>query len=276
MQNYFRQLKLPAPNSHKGQNGKVLVIGGSKLFHSSIFWSAQVASKFVDIVHFSSPANENNDLVRFKLKRGFWHGIVVDWRDVASYIKEDDVILIGPGMTRSTRTKAVVNELLKKYSNKKWVIDGGALQMVDVNLLNKGHIITPHKKEMERLVDQFKIQNLKFKINNKEVISQLTSRGVTILYKNIVDKIYSKDKLVEVEGGNTGLTKGGSGDVLAGLVAAFYAKADALVACVVTSLTIKKSAEVLWQEVGPNFNTKDLIDQIPKTFWQLYKEALNL
>ena len=55
-------------DSHKGQNGRMLVIGGSKLFHSSIFWTADVASKIVDLVHFSSPVMENNDLMRKKAK----------------------------------------------------------------------------------------------------------------------------------------------------------------------------------------------------------------
>ena len=51
------------------------------------------------MVHFSSPANENNDLVRYQLKK-VWNGIVVDWNEIDWYVKEDDVILIGPGMVR--------------------------------------------------------------------------------------------------------------------------------------------------------------------------------
>ena len=64
----IKGLYKPSNNSHKGENGRLLVIGGSKLFHASIFWAADVASKIVDLVHFSSPTEENNDLVRKKLK----------------------------------------------------------------------------------------------------------------------------------------------------------------------------------------------------------------
>ena len=278
---YFNQVKLPQPNSHKGQNGKVLVIGGSQLFHSSIFWSAQVASKFVDMVHFSSPANENNQLVRTKLKQGFWQGIVVDWDKINTYITEDNVILIGPGMERKNETKKIVNSLLKKYPKKRWVIDGGALQEVDPKLLNNNHIITPHKKELERLVKHY-LKNLPHdktglsatqgtRDDKHRLISQLTNRGVVILAKNVVDRVYYHDKVIKIEGGNAGLTKGGSGDILAGLVAALYTQTEAVVACVVASVTIKKSAEALWQQVGPNFNADDLIKQIPKTFWELHR-----
>ena len=292
---YFNKIKLPKSNSHKGQNGKVLVVGGSKLFHSSIFWSAQVASKFVDMVHFSSPANENNQLVRTKLKQGFWQGIVIDWQNIDAYLEEDDVVLIGPGMERSKETREIVDDLLKRYPNAKWVIDGGALQEVDPSLLGKGHIITPHKKELERLVKHHsKNSSLTQAASNPktkqlevlkqarlsvgggqddkiELISQLTGRGVTILAKNVLDRVYSHDKVIEIKGGNAGLTKGGSGDILAGLVAALYTQVDAATACVVASVTIKKSAEALWQQVGPNFNADDLIKQIPQTFWELYR-----
>ena len=84
----YSTLKKRKIDNYKGQFGRLLVIGGSKLFHASIFWSADVAAKFVDLVHFTSPANENNDLVRKKLKDGFWNGIVVDWSEVEEYIKE--------------------------------------------------------------------------------------------------------------------------------------------------------------------------------------------
>ena len=158
----------PSPDSHKGQNGRLLVIGGSKLFHASIFWAADVASKIVDLVHFTSPVMENNDLVRQKAKAGFWNGIVVPWEKVGEYIEEDDCILIGPGMPRNdglsdyeTPTAEIVNELLKNYPDKKWVVDGGALQEMDPNLLNGRMIITPHQGEWERLLSKFKIINLK-------------------------------------------------------------------------------------------------------------------
>ena len=200
----------PPEDSHKGQNGRLLVIGGSKLFHSSIFWAADVASRIVDLVHFTSPANENNDLVRKKIKEHFWSGIVVDWGDAERYIEEDDCVSIGPGMVREpvardstirvsrvgrrstsglneTPAKAfrlplrlegngvsvpskqnhlvalgqlgredntgrIVDDLLRKYPSKRWVVDGGALQEVDPNLLMEMMIITPHHGELLRLV----------------------------------------------------------------------------------------------------------------------------
>jgi NAD(P)H-hydrate repair Nnr-like enzyme with NAD(P)H-hydrate dehydratase domain len=53
-QNYLNQLILPQKDSHKGQNGKLLLIGGSELFHAASKWSLDVASKIVDMVFYSS------------------------------------------------------------------------------------------------------------------------------------------------------------------------------------------------------------------------------
>jgi NAD(P)H-hydrate epimerase len=102
---YAKQIILPKPDSTKGENGRVLVIGGSKLFHAASFWSATMASKIVDMVHFASPMRENNELMRVKAKEKFWEGIVVPWEEVEHYISEDDCILIGPGMERGRDAK---------------------------------------------------------------------------------------------------------------------------------------------------------------------------
>jgi len=245
---YLDQIKLPKPDSHKGQNGKLLIIGGSELFHAASKWSLDIASKFVDMVFYSSVPS-NNELVK-EAKTNFWSGIVVPQVSLDDYLKEADCILIGPGMERNQKTAVIVNDLLSKYADKKWVIDAGALQMVDLALLNSYHIITPHQKEFQRLVE-------------------ITEP--TLLLKGPVDKISFQGKVIEVEGGNAGMTKGGTGDVLAGLVAALYCTHDAMTSAVVASLVNKKAGESLYHRVGPYFNTSDLVAEVPKVIWQLLK-----
>jgi NAD(P)H-hydrate epimerase len=260
------------------------VIGGSQLFHSSIFWSADVASRIVDMVHFASPANENNQLVRQQIKQGFWTGIVVDWTEVEDYIEEDDCVLIGPGMERSGETQSIVNRLLEQYKHKKWVIDGGALQMVDPRMLQQNSIITPHQHELAQVATNYsritettensdsKNQDEMVELHGRQseaVLNRLTQQGATVLLKGEVDIVASGGKREEIAGGNAGMTKGGSGDVLAGLVAALYCQHDALTAAVVGSYVNKKAGEALWQSVGPYFNAGDLVDQVPKTLWGL-------
>ncbi|MEK7592651.1 MAG: NAD(P)H-hydrate dehydratase, partial [Patescibacteria group bacterium] len=140
-----RKIVRPKKGSHKGQNGRLLLIGGSTLFHAASLWSLTVASRIVDLVHYAS-VPENNEIV-LQAKKEFRNGIVISRRDIESYIEEDDVILIGPGMTRDSETEELTNRLLKKYSKKQWVIDAGALQMMDVALIPLGAILTPHHGE---------------------------------------------------------------------------------------------------------------------------------
>ncbi|MFH2019757.1 MAG: ADP/ATP-dependent (S)-NAD(P)H-hydrate dehydratase [bacterium] len=265
MDRYLKEIVMPKKDLRKGENGRVLVIGGSKLFHAAAFWAACMASKMVDLVHFSSPAMENNELMRIKAKSKFWEGIVVPWETIEHYIEEDDAILIGPGMPRDEGlmkgekpTKTIVNDLLKKYPQKKWVVDGGALQEVDISLLKKNMIVTPNARELAILRE-------KVGGEGSGELKELSKRlgGVTILSKGEVDQVTDGVIVESVEGGSVGMTKGGTGDILAGIVTAMYAKSPALASAVVASRVNKKAGELLEEKVGTNFNASDLLRVVP-------------
>lgn len=279
MHNLNNHLYKPSIDSHKGENGRLLVIGGSTLFHASIFWSADVASRIVDLVHFTSPANENNVLVRQKLKAGFWNGIVVDYASVQDYLKEDDCVLIGPGMPREDgllpgepSTAQIVNDLLTEFPQKRWVIDGGALQVVDINLLNENMIVTPHHKEWDILITNSKINDQRSKLLSQNIKDQaelvkmfsISYGNVTVLLKGREDIVCQGDRVEVVNGGNAGMTKGGTGDVLAGLVSGLYCKNDAFSAAVVASNVMKRAGDELYATKGVYFNAGDLVAMVPQ------------
>ncbi len=321
IQNYFNQIKLPDQKTHKGENGKLLIIGGSDLFHAASKWSLDVASKFVDMVFYASTP-ENNELIK-QVKGEFWNGIVIGRETAEDYLQEADAVLIGPGMTRNldglritdyefvnrksrsekqgglekdewNDTYKVVNYLLSKYPNKKWVVDAGALQMIEPELLTDSCIITPHKTEMLNLLEKasLKVQssNVKVQINDKcqmlknkirefenldfichldFEICNLRNIGITTLLKGPTDFVFQGDNVIPITGGNPGMTKGGTGDVLAGIVAALYCKHDAVTSAVVGSYVNKAAGDSLYQRVGPYFNASDLVQEIPEVFWKL-------
>lgn len=251
---YITQIHFPTSGSHKGQNGKVLLIGGSELFHAASQWSLLVLSRMVDMVFYASIPS-NNEIVQHA-KEQFPNGIVISRDDIENYIEESDVILIGPGMTRSEETEEITNSLLKKYPHKKWVIDAGALQMVDPSLLNKKMIITPHHKEFLWLKEKVKDDSL----------------PCTVLLKGLIDQVSFVDQVENISGGNVGMTKGGTGDVLAGLVAGLYAFTDdPFAAAVVGSYINKTAGDELHKTVGPFFNATDLANQIPKTTHETFQ-----
>lgn len=242
-----RKITIPQRGSHKGQNGRLLIIGGSHLFHAASLWALQVASRIVDLVHYSS-VPENNALV----KSEFRNGIVIPRSDIAPYIEEDDCILLGPGMTRDRDTETLTNTLLKTYPHKQWVLDAGALQMMDVSLIPKHAILTPHHGEFART------------FGNEDVANVAKKYHCIVLLKGEKDIACNSDGECRViEGGNPGMTKGGTGDVLAGLIAALACKNDPFLATIAGSFINKKAGDALYKNVGPYFNATDLANEIP-------------
>ncbi|HVA96466.1 MAG TPA: NAD(P)H-hydrate dehydratase [Candidatus Acidoferrales bacterium] len=294
----LKQLYIPPEDSHKGQNGKLLIIGGSQLFHAASLWALNIASRVVDMVFYSS-VSENNKIV-YELKKEFRNGIVVPRDDIENYIKEADAVLIGPGMVRSESAKFearnvtlpeinkladegaqsyyLTKYLLEKYPEKKWVIDAGALQMMEPEWLLplKGNVIvTPHPGEFERVRLKIKDLGLKKKIEGETLERQIEIFArefhCIVLLKGQEDTVCSPDACVTVSGGNAGMTKGGTGDVLAGLVAALACNNEFFLAAAAGSYFNKKAGESLFEKVGYTFNASDLADEIPVVMKQVLR-----
>ena len=305
----LQKLRLPLSSSHKGQNGKLLIIGGSQLFHSASRWSLDIASKLVDMVFYCSVPG-NNQLIQ-QAKQYFWNGIVVARQEVESYALEADCILIGPGMERQkvdpdfdnksaqfylnnppndqtwqSDTQKIVNYLLAKFPDKKWVVDAGALQMVDIKLLNENCIITPHYQELMIVAEKAGVvveteietkaeteteKTMLKKTNSLQKLSQELNNA-SILLKGQVDIIVHQEKVFLIRGGNAGMTKGGTGDVLAGLLAGLYANNEVLPSMITASHINKLAGDCLFKKTGPFFNASSLVEAIPEVLWTQIKK----
>lgn len=264
--NDLKKLYIPKPSSHKGENGKVMIIAGSALFHAASLWPLEVASRIVDMVYYCSNSS-NNEIVQ-KDKNTFRNGIVIPRHNLEKYIEESDCVLIGPGLPREggvedgdDDTKELTDRLLITYPNKKWVVDGGSLQVIKPEILPKTAIITPHKKEFETLF------GIEANFDNAKKMAQ--KYNITVLLKGEKDFVCDSQNSVVIEGGNQGMTKGGTGDVLAGLVSALYAKNDAFLSASSASFINKKAGESLYQKQGFYFNASDLANEIPKIMKEL-------
>ena len=272
-QDILKKIVKPQSGSHKGQNGKLMIIGGSRLFHAASRWSLLVASRIVDMVFYSS-VPINNQLIR-EAKKEFVNGIVVPRSDVDQYLSEADCILIGPGMERCRQTEKITNRLLAKFYDKRWVVDAGALQMMDPDLINPRMILTPHKGEFKMLFNQA-IDSIKNKKEIKDthptvkaVKKAIDDHLATIVLKGPVDLVCSPKKLTYNTTGNEGMIKGGTGDTLAGLIAALYCTNEAFLSAQAGVYINGLAGDDLYKKVGPNFNASDLANQIPVTMKNL-------
>lgn len=267
--------KLYRPDSQSGNedNGQVTIIGGSKLFHGAPLLSLKVASRIVDMVFFSSP-EPSVGRVAEQFKSKLFSFIWVPWDEVDAYIEKSGAVLIGPGLMRYKSeklqvtsdkkydqegkiTRDITQRLLKEFPNKGWVIDAGSLQVMDPEWIPEGAIVTPNEKEYRLLFNDLEPSSAAKKYN-----CIINSKGPT----NIV---CSPTECVEITGGNAGLTKGGVGDVLAGLTVALLAKNEPFLAAASASYIAKATADKLYEIVGTNYNADDLAGQISETLHKL-------
>ena len=272
-----RQLKKlfkPARDSGGEDNGQVTIVGGSSLFHGAPLLALKVAARIVDMVFFASP-EKSVGMVAEGLKSKLLSFIWIPWEELEDYIAKSDVVLIGPGFMRfrseksphrheahvcdeaCQMTRGITKDLLTKFPDKKWVIDAGSLQVMDPEWIPQGAIVTPNKKEYQIMFGERTPQDAAKKYN------------CTIVVKGPTASVVDPERIVKVRNGNPGLTKGGTGDVLAGLAAALLAKNDAFLAACAASYITKAAADELYKKVGTNYNADDLADKIPEVLFEL-------
>ena len=269
----LKKLYQPDKNSNGEDNGQVTIIGGSELFHGAPFFALQAASRIVDMVFFSSPHGPMREMAA-NLKSRIFSFIWVPWEEVEDYVKKSDAALIGPGFMRAhtetanqseacdeecQRTKNATKRLIEKFPDKKWVIDAGSLQTMDPEWIPERAILTPNKKEFKMLFGEIPPEEAAKKHN------------CIIVLKGPVTYVYSPEESVEVHGGNAGMTKGGTGDTMAGLTVALLAKNGPMLAACAGAFVVKAAGDDLYKEQGVYFSADDLATQVPKTLLMLLK-----
>ena len=241
-----KDIKLPKrkKDSKKGYNSKVLVIGGSNEYVGAVALAGLAALRSgADWATVAAPEKAawavnclSPDLVTKKFK-----GEYLSPRHSEGIIelsKKHDAVLIGNGIGLRKETKQFVKKVVKKIKNN-LVVDADGIKALSANDL-KNSVITPHIKELELFLLNSKIEkNIVKKIINekniekkalliKKTMKQFLDKGNIVLLKGRIDAIISKDRICYNKTGNAGMTKAGTGDVLAGLTAGFLAQSKDL------------------------------------------------
>jgi hydroxyethylthiazole kinase-like uncharacterized protein yjeF len=251
----IKALYKPPPDLHKGQNGRLLIIGGSQRFHGAPLLAAKIASKIVDLVYFSSTP-ENNEFIK-NFKSELCEFIAVPRNEMEAKIEEVDCVLLGPGMGLNEETKGISEKLLKTFPKQKFVIDADPLRLISPSLLSKNSVVTPHAGEFKDLFSVF--------ASKESAFSMARKYGSVVVLKDRTDIICSPSECKINTTGNQGMTKGGTGDVLAGLIAAFACKNDLFLAACAGTFVNSLAGDRLKKRVSYYFNASDLVEEIPKT-----------
>lgn len=202
-------LRKRTPDSHKGNFGKVLLICGSEKYTGAAFFSAQAAVNSGSGLVFLSVPEKIRPVLASKLNEPI---IISRKESKLSY----DCTLIGCGLGLHSK-KIVLRELSKADSP--LVIDADAITIIAQNrfsLKNSGRelILTPHEGEFLRLCPEFD------RTRREEFASNFARENMcTLVLKGHRTVTATRDGDIFINtNGNPGMAKGGSGDILSGII----------------------------------------------------------
>lgn len=227
-------------DTHKGDYGRILLIGGGENYGGAIIMSTSGAVNSGAGLTAVATHPVNLTALHARLPEAMF----IDWRDakLANLIKNMDVVVCGPGLGMSDLAKQIMVILRRCTSEKQTVVlDASALDLIsqDKSLLptNAGHLIlTPHQMEWQRL-SQIRIP-FQTDSANIDALNQLIpdSNAMLVLKSNHTHIYDGKGQVFVNPLGNPGMATGGMGDTLAGIIGGFVAQfgpsADTVLAAV--------------------------------------------
>ncbi|WP_312195132.1 NAD(P)H-hydrate dehydratase [Epilithonimonas vandammei] len=203
--------------SHKGTFGKSILVGGSYGKMGAILMSTLSALKTGSGLTFTIAPECGNFILQSQIPEAMFIGSGENYIDKIE-IQEKAVYGIGPGLGKEKQTKKALLEFLESY-NQYIVLDADALNILaennKLNLIPKNAVITPHPLEFERLFGKT--------ANSFERIELAKQKAkelqIFIILKDHHTAVITPEKKVFYNiTGNSGMAKGGSGDVLTGIL----------------------------------------------------------
>ena len=233
--NFRPEFEKRNPLSNKGDYGKVLSVCGSKKYPGAAFFAASgavrigaglvtcafpdaaypaIAPKLNEPIMMSLPCCEEGFLARGALE------------SLIPAAEKSDCMLIGCGLGNTLVTSSVVEELLKETSCPT-VIDADGINIISANInmleaVRGRAIITPHPGEMARLL-RLTVEQVQ---TNRILLAKAVAKqfGIVVVLKGANTVVSDGEKVYINRTGNAGMARGGSGDLLAGMIAGLVAQ----------------------------------------------------
>ena len=221
--------------SHKGDYGRIGVLGGSSGMAGSVFMSSMSSLRTGAGLSYIIAPKSISDILQIKATEQIIKEIECDnfyfdkkvINQILESIKKLDVIIIGPGMGKGKYLNKLIDEVLKNI-DMPVVIDADGLNAVskDLSILKSGKsiILTPHLGEFSRLtnlsigqINDNRLSIAKEFAKDNEIILVLKSENTIVTDGNnyYINKI-----------GNAGMATAGSGDVLTGIIGTLTHRLD--------------------------------------------------
>jgi len=257
-------------NSRKGDNGKVLVVGGSYMYHGAPVLSSLAALRSgsdlvytaVPKVNVQSTRSLSSDFIIIpmadsKLTRGTVNKLL------GQTPQDLDSATIGMGL--AVQDVEALKLLIKSLLNRdvRLSLDASSLVKEILPLIaNKNVVVTPHAGEFKRLFGEVPSENKVKRIQTVEKYAKKNS--VTILLKGQTDIISNGTKTYTNVKNTPGMTVGGTGDVLSGITAGFLSRnRNALESASAAAFVNGLSGKITQKQFGLHLTASDLIENLP-------------
>ena len=264
----------PRPaEAHKGDFGRLLVVGGSEVFSGAPALVAFAALRTgVDLTYIAAPhktaraiSSMSPDLITVKLE-----GEHLNPRNtpvIKRYLEASTAVVMGPGLGLHKETRDAVKEIIKLIQREKipLLLDADGLKAFAEFKRKVGLplVLTPHAGEYQILTGR----KLPKDLEKRAAEVQKTARklGAVILLKGHVDVISDGKRVKFNFAGNPGMTVGGTGDVLSGIVGAFLAqRVDPFEAAVAGAFINGAAGDFVRSEKGYHMVPTDILEWIPR------------
>lgn len=256
--------------SRKGENGIVLVVGGSYIYHGAPILSSLAALRSgTDLVYTSVPK------INVASTRSISPNLIViplvDQKLTLGAVKK----LVGAlprnlhsatiGMGLAIQEKNSLLHLVKSLLDRdvRLSLDASALipEVLPI-LAKKNVVVTPHAGEFKRLFGEILSDSTSERINLVE--QNALKYGITILLKGPTDVISDGNMTYLCEKNTPAMTVGGTGDVLSGLVAGLLSNnRNCLESAAAASFICSLAGKEIQSKLGLHITSMDLIDELP-------------
>jgi len=261
------------PEAHKGQFGRLLVVGGSEVFSGAPALVALAALRAgVDLAYVAAPertayaiSSMSPSLITVKLE-----GDHLQPRNMAAirrYLKVATAAVVGPGLGTERETGDAVEEALvvMEGAGVPLLLDADGIKAFAGFRRRVGlpMVLTPHAGEYQLLTGK----ELPGDLEERGEAVRETARelGAVVLLKGHVDVISDGERVKFNMTGNPGMTVGGTGDVLSGIVGALLAQGAAPFEAAVAGAFVNGAAgDFVREERGYHMLPTDLLDWIPR------------
>ncbi|KQM10953.1 MAG: NAD(P)H-hydrate dehydratase [Candidatus Methanomethylophilaceae archaeon] len=260
----------PGKSSHKGDNGKVLVIGGGPYTGAPAIAASAALRTGCDIVRIASPQQSASIIAAMS------PSFIVTELSCRSLCRKDlsrlselseaaDAVLIGPGIGPGAPARSAAAEFIS-LCRKPMVIDADGLNAIAGKdmVFSLPAVLTPHRGEMARLLGR--------EPDDETVMAFAKRTGSVVLLKGRVDMITDGTRVRYNRTGCAAMTVGGTGDALAGSVAGLMSKGmGAFDAACLAAYICGLAGERAFDRLSYGMTAPDVVESIPRVLKRCLK-----